>query len=300
MQFRAQRFFPDMRYLKRFTTVAGLLTAILGCASSSPLHPGVGAGRSPVSETVSQDSVNPRPSLYLIYQPGQLRYHVQISSAVQLAVGDSTHRVDSTRIIGSLRVRFTATSPREEIRAEVQPDSLSLTVGSGTSVPLVPGSVVAFRIDPRVGRITPNDLPENTVCGRAGSHESPFSGREVLPSMQPRDMNTWVDTSTSRTCRDSVLLLVTRIASYVRLQSLDSAQRFVRSTQVTVSGTGYQWGQKVDVTGDGTAVDTLRINGFPLRLQESAGSSLLRLQFRAPLKTQEFIQSTRTHVFLER
>jgi len=288
-----------MRYLTRSSTSAAFLTAVLGCASSSPSHPSVGVSRSPVAETTSPDSADSRPSRYVIYQPGQVRYRLQISSAVQLAVGDSTHRIDSTRIVGSLGVHFAATPSHDEIRAEVQPDSVSLTIGNGTSVPLEPGSLVVFRIDPRVGRITPNDPSENTICDRANNGRSPFSGREILPSMQPRDVNTWVDTSTIRTCRDSVLLLVTRIASYVRVQSPDTAQQLVRSTRVTVTGTGYQWGQKVDVTGDGTATDTLRINGFPPRLEQSAGTSLLRLQFRAPLKTQEFIQSTRTYVLRE-
>ena len=299
MQFRAQRFCPDMRYLTRFTALPAILTAILGCASSSPSRPGAGVSRSPASEIAPRDSANSRPLPYLIYQPGQLRYRLQISSTVQLALGDSTHRVDSTRIAGSFGVRFTTTSPHEEIRAEVQPDSLSFSVNGGTSVPLLSSSVVVFRIDRRAGRITPNDASENTVCGLAGSSKSPFSGREVLPSMQPRDVNTWVDTSTTRTCRDSVLLLVTRIASYVRLQSSDSVQQFLRSTRVMVSGTGYQWGQKVDVTGDGTAVDTLQINGFPLRLRELVGNSLLQFQFRTSLKAQEFVQTTRTHVLLE-
>lgn len=300
MQFRAQRFSPNMRYLTRFTTLAGLLIITFGCVSSSPSHPTVGVGRGPVSDTAPQNLAKSRLSPYLIYQPGQLRYRLQISSAVQLATGDSTHRVDSTRIVGSLGVHFSTIPPRDEVRAEVQPDSLFLIVSSGTSAPLLPGSPIVFHIDPRVGRITANDQPQNTPCGATGSSRSPFSGREVIPTIQPRDVNTWVDTSTSRTCRDSVVLFVTRTASYVRLQAPDSAQRIVRSTRVTVSGTGYQWGQKVDVTGNGTAADTLQINGFPLRLEELAGSSLLRLQFRTPLKTQEFVQSTTTHVLLER
>ena len=290
------------RYPTGFPALAGLFTVLVpGCAAPTLSSPGTGVGHTPVSEAVARDSANLLPPTQLIYQPGQLRYRLQISSAIQLIAGDSSssHRVDSTRVTANLDVHLTATPGRGEITAEVRPDSILLTVGTGTSVPLVSGPSFAFHIDLRTGRITPNEPTGNTSCERDSSQRPPFSGREVLPSIQLRTTGSWVDTSATTTCRDGVLLVLTRVASYVRLQPSDSTQRFLRSTQVVVTGTGSQWGQKVDVSGEGNATDTLYLNGSPLRLQESTGNSHLRLQFLTPLKTQQFIQSTTTHVLLQ-
>jgi len=287
------------RYPTCFPAVAGLFAGVVvGCARPTS-SPSTGVVRGPASEVARQDSAASLPPTQLIYQPGQLRYRLQISSAVQVTAGDSTHRVDSTRVAGDLDVRFTRTLNREEITAEVRSDSMVLTVGTGTSVPMVSGPLLVFHIDLRTGRIAPNELTGDTFCGRDSSQQSPFSGREVLPSIQLQTVGSWVDTSVTTTCRDSVLLILTRVASYLRLQSSDNTQQLVRSTRVMVSGTGYQWGQKVDVSGEGTATDTLHLDGSPLRLQESVGSSHLRLQFRAPLKTQEFVQSMTTRVRLQ-
>ena len=279
--------------------VAIITASVVGCATPTVSTPASGISHSPVPEVGIQDSANAPSSARLIYQPGQLRYRLQVSSAVQLIVGDSTHRVDSTRVIGNLDVRLTKIPGREQITAEIRPDSMLLTSGTGTSVPMMPRPLLVFHIDLQSGRITPNEPTGNTPCGRDSSLESPFSGREVLPSTQPRTSSNWVDTSTTTTCRDSVLLTVRRVASYVRLQSPDSMQQVIRSTQFTISGTGYQWGQKVDVNGEGIATDTLHFNGSPFRLQELGGTSRLRVRFRAPLKAQEFIQSTTTHVLLQ-
>lgn len=291
----------ESRYIAELAALGSFLATLIACARPISPSPTPGVVHKPATEKIAQDSVSSSSPTGLIYLPGQIRYSIQVSSAIQVVAGDSVQRIDSTQIRGNLQVVFTKAPTRDQVVAEVQNDSMLFTVGAGTSIATASGPLSAFEIDLRTGRITPNESQRTMLCDPDRHQRSIFSGREVLPSMQPRIVSTWVDTSATTVCRDSVVLVLTRVASYTRLQISDTAQQLiVRLTRVTVSGRGHQWGQKVDVSGNGTATDTLRLDGSPLRLQESTGNSHLRLQFRAPLKVQEFTQDTQTHIRLQR
>jgi hypothetical protein len=287
-------------YLTRVCSLVGILTVLVGCAGTASSAPRTGVAHSPVPSVPMQDSAKMRfPSLF-IYQPGVLRYRLQVASAIQLIGGDSTYRIDSTHVVGNLDVQFSAVPGRDQVVVEVRSDSTLLSVNTGTSVPVISGPPFMFDINSRNGRITSTEPVQNTSCARDSTQQSPFSGREVLPSIQLQPTSTWVDTSATTICRGGVLLVLTQVASYVRVEMPDSAYQLLRSTRVMVSGTGSQWGQRADVSGTGTSADTLHLSGSPLRLQESTGNSHLQLQFRTALKTQEFIQNTTTHVVRQR
>ena len=288
-----------MCYLTRFPVLAAATITLVGCASSAPASPRKGTV-TPAPEAVASDSAKPRFSPRFIYQPGQLRYRLQISSVVQLTAGDSVQRTDSTRMTGNLSVVFSSVTGRDQIAAQVQPDSISLTAGSGTSVSIAPGTPITFQIDQPTGRVTVDKATQNSTCDQDAVQHSPFSGSEVLPNIQPQFAASWVDTSTTTTCRGGVLLTLIRVATYAPLDTTDNTYRILRSTQLTVNGVGHQWNQQVNVRGQGAATDTLYLGGSQLRLQQITGGSYLRLQFHAPLKTQDFSQNTTTHVVLQR
>lgn len=288
----------EVRCLTRFSTLVGLYT-IAGCASPTSSTPRAPIPTIPPTEPTIRDSAGSRFSSRFIYQPGQLRYRLQISSAIQLTTPDSIRRVDSTHVTGIVGVRFSTAPGRDDhVVAEVQPDSMMLFAGTGTSVPMIAGPPSTFEIDPRSGRATSSKPPQN-ICGADSSEQSLFSGREVLPRIQLDPVNNWVDTSATTMCRGAVLLTLMRVASYVRLESPDSSYLLFRLTRLSISGTGYQWGQRVDVAGEGIATDTLKVGGSPIRLQQLTGSSRLQLQFRAPVKVQDFVQTTMTRLFLQ-
>jgi hypothetical protein len=297
-RFHRDRYAHEVRDLTRFPALVGIFTTLVGCAGSVSPAPRTGATGSPAPDVTTRDSAIARSPAAFIYQPGELQYRVQVSSAVQLIGSDSIHRIDSTRVIGNLTVRLSTVSGRDQILAEVRSDSMLLTIGAGTSVPMASGMPLVFHIDLHDGRVMSSEPAQNTSCTQDSKQELPFSGREVLPSIHLQPVNTWVDTSATTMCRDGILLVVTRVASYIRRESSDSARQLLRSTRVTVAGMGSQWGQQVEVTGEGAATDTLYLSGAPLRLRESVGSSHLQLRFHASLKTQEFVQTTTTRVLL--
>jgi hypothetical protein len=283
-------------YPVRCLTAAFGFAMLIGCTGQSS-SPSSGVTGAPTPKVTPPDSTNAnRISSASIYQPGQLRYALQISSVIQASAGDSSHRIDSTRVAANVLASFAAGVSEEEITASVQPESLSTTTGAGTSVPMLPGVPLVFRINIRSGHVVPNNAPRD--CDQ-DSVQSALQGTEVLASIPLLARDAWTDTSTTATCRGGVLLILTRVASYTQLQSPDRGRQLLRSTRVSISGTGYQWGQKVDVSGDGNSVDTLRLGGLPPRLQQLTGSSRLRLQFRAPLKTEEFIQTAATRLSLQ-
>jgi hypothetical protein len=234
----------------------------------------------------------------ILYQPGQLQYDLSTFSVVQALASDSTHHADSSRIVGILTTRLTVGPTHNVVTAVVQPDSVSLTIGSGTSVPIPSSAPFVFTIDTRTGRVVPNKQETARDCRQNRAESSPLYGGEVLPAIYVPAVDTWTDTVQTFSCRGGALLEITRIASYKRLQSTDSTPDLIRSTQFQITGSGYQWDQKIEVSGEGTSIDTLHLGGSPLRLQKVVGNSRAILLFRTQSRAQEFSQTATTHITL--
>lgn len=235
------------------------------------------------------------------YTPGRLQYYIQVISTAQAIGDDSIHRTDSTRVTGILTAILATGPHRNTVIGHVQIDSASITRGSGTSVPIQPSELSAFMIDNLTGRVASSSEEVQHDCTKGDFEASPIHGGEVLPSINPSlAQKAWTDTSSASICRGGALLRITRVASYVRLQSPDSAFYLFRVTQFQITGNGHQWGQKIAVSGDGASTDTLRLSGFPLRLQEVTGRSQAKLTFQTSSRAQEFVQTSMTHIVLRR
>jgi len=290
--------FDAWRSLWHSVALSVVLPSILaGCAMRKPSPPAepprsVKAAAVDSPSTVLGAGASP-------YQPGEVRYDVQVLSIVQALGGDSTHHADSSRVSGSLAATFIDGPGRNAATAYVQADSLSLTAGSGTSVPIPTSGRFIFTIDMRTGQVRSSGRDTAQDCPQASPESPPFYGREVIPAILP-EVDTWNDTLQTSACRGGALLSIRRIASYKRAQSANPAPQLLRSTQFRITGSGYQWGQKIEVSGEGTATDTLQLGGVPLRLQDVHGSSQATLIFRAPLRIQEFTQATTTRITLRR
>ena len=247
----------------------------------------------PVVDSSRAVDVNATP-----YAPGQLQYRLQTSSVVRVIAGDSVDRADSTLLTGVLTLVLVAGPARNSVIADVRSDSVSVATGSGTSAPLPPRDVSAFAIDIQTGRVAPMNQKVRRECAADSADSSPIYGYEVLPSIHAWPVQTWTDTLYTSTCRGGAFLTIARIASYKRLESADSVLRVLRLTQFQISGSGRQWDQKVEVSGEGTSTDTLHLRGSPLRLQAVSGGSQTKLSFRTQLRAQEFTQTSTTHITL--
>lgn len=268
-----------------------------GCTTATspraPQQPELGTKRSSPLDSSAIASVNGS-----IYVDAQLRYNLQVSSVIRVIAGDSTRRVDSTRVTGMLTTTFVAGPARNTVIARVQSDSVAVATGSSTSVPVSPARLSTFTIDTRNGRITPIHQEARQDCASDSTDSSPIDGREVLPGIHIPIVQSWTDTLHTSACRGGVLLSITRIAVYTPLQAPDSVLRVLRRTQFQISGNGRQWDQRVEVSGEGIATDTLRLSTFPLQLQELSGGSQMKFLFKTQLRTQEFTQTSATHVML--
>jgi len=233
------------------------------------------------------------------YAPGRLQYDLQIFSVARVLAGDSTHRSDSTHVIGLITTTLAAGFRGTTATARVESDSVAVIRGTGTSVPLRASEPLGFTIDTQTGEVKPTNRVQLDDCSKDNFESSPIDGHEVLPTIHTTPtQNTWTDTLSTFTCRGGALLRIMRVASYTRLQSPDSTLHIARITQFQITGNGQQWNQKIEVSGDGTSTDTLHLGGFPLRLQVVAGSSQTRLVFKTELRLQEFIQNSRTRIVM--
>lgn len=274
-----------------FFSLAGCITTTTPRVTRQPEPAGVGKS----AQIDSSLSPNADGSTYA---PGRLRYDLKSFSVVHVTAGDSTRGADSTRLTGIITATLVASPTRNIVNARVESDSISVATGSSTSVPIPPSEPLIFSINTQTGRVTPVNQEVRRDCTSGDANSSPINGREVLPSIHAQTVQMWVDTLYTATCRGGALLTITRIAVFTRLEQSDSVVRLLRLTKFQVTGTGRQWDQKIEVSGEGTATDTLHVSGSPLRLQEVSGSSEMKLSFRTQLRAQEFIQTSTTRVTL--
>ena len=68
--------------------------------------------------------------------------------------------------------------------------------------------------------------------------------------------------------------------------------QILRTTNIRISGAGAQWQQPVHISGEGTSIDTLVIAGVPPRLHRLSSTSRVLLEFRSPIRTQQFVQTS--------
>jgi hypothetical protein len=254
---------------------------------------------SPVSTTVSiasaSDTTATRPAaLAAMFSPGEEHYDAHISSSVRL-VGDSTSRVESTDVTGRIAVTFAINQVADHITATVQIDSVLVRSHNTITAVSLPNRTSLFNIDRRTGQIKRNATDPQPSCVE-GTITAPFEGTEILPTTQSRvTSSSWVDTSYTQICRSALLLTLTRITTYARTPISRDVGHMIRSSRVIVGGSGFQWSQKVDTSGEGEATDTLFFSPSG-RLERVSGTSNLRLVFRSPFRTQEFLQTATTNI----
>ena len=276
------------------SVVIGLLCA---CATQRPrTETPVSTNPSPEK---SQDSIHiSKLDDASIYQPGDVRYTLQLKSVVQTTMGDSIPRVDSSRLTGVLSTKYSLVPQSRFVRGVMTTDSVTLWTFTNASAPaaVLPNQSYSMDIDPLVGRITVAHT--NQACTQE-NEDGLFHGDEITPSIPSSGAQLWTDSSTYSVCRGGVLFRFARVATYRRdaaRQVSDSLAQVFRAVDLVVVGTGSQWQQAVEATGHGTSADTLMIHTRRLQLQSVSGTSRLELSFKSALRLQHFVQTTTTRI----
>jgi len=235
-----------------------------------------------------------------IYQPGDVRYMLQLKSVVQTMMGDSIPRVDSSRLIAILSAKYSLVPQSRFVQALVTTDSVTLWSFANAGIPAVilPNQSYSMNIDPLIGKIT---IGHDVRACTQENDDGPLHGDEITPSIPSGGAQFWVDSSTYSVCRGGVLFRFARVASYRRDTASappagDSLARVFRTVDLLVAGTGSQWQQAVEVTGHGISVDTLMIHTKRLQLHSTSGAGRLELSFKSALRLQHFVQITTTRI----
>jgi hypothetical protein len=137
------------------------------------------------------------------------------------------------------------------------------------------------------------DSPAETLVATARDLIVPLPDRVILGSV-------WRDTVSSTACRGGVALTTTVVrqyearglAPYVGGQALELA----RTTELTVTGSGAQYGQSVNVTGQGSGTATLLVDPGGGGLLKSMAETTAALTFTGPRGTTAFTQTARQAV----
>jgi hypothetical protein len=286
----------------RLTTILRALLAITvanGCASTPP-GPGAAAPSRPSVSVVSSSvdsSATPPMSALSVYQPGNLRYDYRLHTVVQATAGDTTPRTDSSQVTAVFTETFLAPI-RGEIEARVHVDSVVIvSLNSTLPAQALPEHVFTLRINATTGQQTfIAKLPSVRQRGDSCSDKeftSPFQGSELLPTIRP-GIHSWADSSVSSQCFGGVSLEFRRKVSYQELGPISMPLGIVRVTEAVVSGHGSQWGQPVEIAGNGTSIDTLSLAppSVPARIQRLTRTTRLVLSFQSTYRSQQFLQLT--------
>jgi hypothetical protein len=277
--------------------LAGLLSA---CVTQNPRATPPTVSPSPSAPTSADSTRTSAKSELGIYQPGNVRYALQLKSVVQTAIEDSVPRVDSSRLTAILSAKYSPVPQSRLVHALMVSDSVTLSALATTITPpvVLPNQSYSMDIDPSSGKITVSRAVQ--ACSQE-SVEGPFHGDEITPAVPSNGARFWADTAIYSGCRGGVLLRFARVSTYQRDTVATSAAgepftRVYRTVDVTVTGTGSQWQQAVEATGHGTAADTLVIRTAPAQLQSISGSGRLELFFKSALRSQHFVQTTTSQV----
>jgi len=281
------------RIIHHYILYTGATLGMMGCIGHSSTPVVTTASTKPVLKT--QDVVERKQRSPLqIYEPGQLNYDVLVRSALQPTTGDSVHQPDSTQMSSVIRIHFLPAGADSQVLARAEIDSTILRTTNNSSIQL-PTGTFTFRINTKAKHVSASqkiDCSDTTTT----IPQLPIQGLEVLPVMGAIDTDHWVDTSVVQICRGTITVSLARTAIYtVTTQNLTTSQ-VVRTTDMTMRGSGYQWNQKVTLTGHGTAVDTLSI--AESRLQHISGNAHLEINFDSPLRHQQYTQLTSNQITL--
>lgn len=263
---------------------------ILLAACSHPRVVAVPPTAVTLPRAVNDSAAGLRSTGFDIYQPGNISYDYRLTSTVQVTVGDSVPRTDSTRIMAILTALYSGNQP---ITVAVRADSIRLFSGTGQPGP-VQTQFATSQLDRRSGRLltratAPLDCTLTTV-------DLTFRGDEVTPAIPEAGLTigAWTDSSSYDLCRGGVRLLVNRKTRYHvdGATEISGQQRIVRSTELRLTGSGTQWQQPVQVMGSGSVIDTLVVAGSPARIQTISGVGRATFEFTSALRRQTFVQST--------
>ena len=284
----------------RATISWSAVLSLAGCASR-PTPPSVPASQQDRPPVTAVDStVHPSSAPLDIYRAGSIRYDYRLTSTVQSIAGDSIPRTDSVRITAVLTATFNGDATQRVTDATLKADSIIIATQPGsTASSSLQTQFVPLRVDRSSGRIT-SPRAILAECTQE-TQDVVFHGDEIVPAVvrEGSASRSWADTSTSEVCRGGLRLQLARIARY-RVEASTSTQpaqtTVIRVTDVRVSGNGVQWQQPVQVSGEGSAVDTLSVGGIPPRLRQLSGQSQMELEFRSPMRTQRFLQRSATAI----
>lgn len=284
--------------MRRLLQSAPLLVVVLGAACSSgrgapvALPPPVSAGPTPGSEAA------PPPLVVRPYASGGPNYVVTTTARIHID-GDTAAAADTVETSFVARLLLERAGNRLFISGTI--DSLTAR-GSTHLASISAAGPVRFH-----GEGTAFGFLTTFVADVPMSCDSPAeaivaSARDLVVPVPDRVSvgSTWSDTLAATVCRGGLPVTTTAVRQYTVRQLAPyagtQALEVERTAQLTVAGSGTQFGLNVSVAGEGSATSTLFLDLGGGGLLGGSGESTAAVTFTGPRGTTTFRQTVRQRV----
>lgn len=230
---------------------------------------------------------------------GSFSHTIRLSSTLVSRI-DSVDRTDSSAVM--LAVEWSRLAGAEPARLSGLITDYRLASGALESTTL-PGLVlpVPFTALEGNGAVqTRLVAPASGACGLQAAVMLPL--RELFVSAPPRLRagTQWSDSASYSVCRDSIPLQVESVRSYrvtgAALRGTDLVVLVDRTSRVTLTGEGRQFGETLTIAGEGSGTMQLELRATDATIESARGESELRMTMRGRRRAQELRQHTRIEI----
>ena len=270
------------------------IAVTLGCAKSTVQQEAtvVRPTVAPSDSTTRTASAADRVVAANLFRPGNVTYEYRSTSTVQVTMGDTIPRVDTSTVTGLISAFFQPTN-NLTIQVHITTDSTAVHTGGNSPIRFTPHT---------------DTLTINTVTGKVGlvaqqrascdiqGQDALVPIDDVVPTLPSAQTGICSDTLVRQICRAGIQLQARRVRTY-QLDSSTADFRLLRTTTTTFGGRGIQWSQPVEAAGQSISTDTLFLDlTSRRRIDRIRGSARLQLNFTAQLRNQQFEQLTKLFI----
>lgn len=289
------------RMLPRSSAAAVALACTLGLTAGCAPAPRSG----PAPRPGAAPAAAPRDSLagpWALRNAGRPRAAVIVQRAELRSRVDSTWRVDSVASRTALEWSVAVGRVSSRVLGMVRSFELMIAGDSGWRAPAGLQFPVTFAASIEAEGAQPHlELSPALLCEARGAAVQAF--RETWLAAPPLVQRgaTWRDSTTYPLCRDGIPLSATVVRDYEVVGSAVRDGALVlevqRRSRSQLSGRGVQFGDTVQVAGQGAGDATLFVSPDCGAVVTARGQSVLRLELRGRRRTQELVQTGALEIF---
>jgi hypothetical protein len=289
---------PRSRRARGIALLVLAACALVGLPACAPLSPSAGTRGGGRPAPTPRDPVG---GPWVVRDAGARRSQVISARAVISSEVDGRLRVDTLH--SSLEFAWSAVPGASPARLAGMVVAYAVAVGGDSAQ--VPAGVTlpfSFTAEQRTDAAQPEfTIPDGASCTspNAAAVHGVRDSWLSLPRTLERGSR-WRDSSDYLICRDGIPLAVTAVRSFVatgaRMRDGQLAVTVQRATTLRLTGSGLQFGEPIEISGEGEGTMTLEVALAGGVVLHAEGLSELRLRMQGRRRQQTLVQSSRVDI----